>query len=138
VQVDSIKTRVESAYGVCNQRLKLKYDKLLSSFAFKFNLRHYILAGVVAGTGPTGRERPVMTTIAGGGGGPTGRTGCGYYIDINSNSSSSSSRSRNRNRNRNSSNNSRARDADMVGRCRLTVSKPVLNVESVYGFTIQH
>jgi hypothetical protein len=41
VQVDSIKTRVESAYGVCNQRLKLKYDKLLSTFAFKFNLRHY-------------------------------------------------------------------------------------------------
>jgi hypothetical protein len=41
VQADSIKTRVESAFGVCNQRLKLKYDKLLSSCAFKFNLRHY-------------------------------------------------------------------------------------------------
>jgi len=25
--------------------LKLKYDKLLSRFAFKFNLRHYILGG---------------------------------------------------------------------------------------------
>jgi hypothetical protein len=29
--------------GVCSQRLKLEYDKLLSSFAFKFNLRHYSL-----------------------------------------------------------------------------------------------
>jgi hypothetical protein len=42
VKLDSIKIRAESAYGVCNQRLRLKYDKLLSSFAFKFNLRHYI------------------------------------------------------------------------------------------------
>jgi hypothetical protein len=28
--------------------LKLKYDKLLSSFAFKFNLRHYTM-GLIAG-----------------------------------------------------------------------------------------
>ena len=41
VQVDSIKTRVESAPGVCNQRLKLKCDEPLSNFAFKFNLRLY-------------------------------------------------------------------------------------------------
>ena len=41
VQLDTIKTRVESAPGVCNQRLKLKHDELLSSFAFKFNLRRY-------------------------------------------------------------------------------------------------
>jgi hypothetical protein len=39
VQVDSIKIRVESAAWF--QHLKLKYDELLSSFAFKFNLRHY-------------------------------------------------------------------------------------------------
>jgi len=41
VQVDSIKPRVESSCGVYNLRLKLKYDILLSSFAFKFNLRRY-------------------------------------------------------------------------------------------------
>ena len=41
VQVDSIKTRVESAYGVCNQRLKVRYHKLLSAFAFNFNMRRY-------------------------------------------------------------------------------------------------
>jgi hypothetical protein len=41
VQADNITTRVESACGVCTQRLKLKYDKLLSSFAFKINLSHY-------------------------------------------------------------------------------------------------
>jgi len=39
--VDSIKTRVESTYGVCNQRLKLQYDEMLSNFAFNFNLRRY-------------------------------------------------------------------------------------------------
>jgi hypothetical protein len=39
VQVASIKTRVETAAWF--QRLKLKYDKMLSSFAFKFNLRRY-------------------------------------------------------------------------------------------------
>ena len=38
VQVGSIKTRVESAWF---QRLKLKHDVLLSSFAFKFKLRRY-------------------------------------------------------------------------------------------------
>jgi len=41
IQVDSIKPRVESAYGVCNQRLQLYYSTLLSMFAFKFNLRQY-------------------------------------------------------------------------------------------------
>jgi hypothetical protein len=43
VQVDSIKTRVESAPGVCNQRLKLKYDEPLSNVAFNFNVRRYTL-----------------------------------------------------------------------------------------------
>jgi len=41
VQVDSIKARVESACGVCNQRLKLQYDELLSNFSLKFNLRRF-------------------------------------------------------------------------------------------------
>ena len=41
MQLDSIKTRVESAYGVCNQRLKLEYDGPLSNYAFNFNLCHY-------------------------------------------------------------------------------------------------
>ena len=41
VQVVSIKPRIESAPGVCNQRLKLKCDEPLSDFAFSFNLRHY-------------------------------------------------------------------------------------------------
>ena len=43
-QVDTIKTRVESASCVCNQRLKLQYDERLSHFAFKFNLRRFIWA----------------------------------------------------------------------------------------------
>ena len=34
-----IKTRVETAYGVCNQRLKLERHKLISTLAFNFNLR---------------------------------------------------------------------------------------------------
>ena len=55
MQVDSIKTRVESgAYGVCNQRLKLLYDELLSNLAFRFNLRRYTMdpaAAAAAGRG---------------------------------------------------------------------------------------
>ena len=43
VQVVSIRTRVESAPGVCNQRLKLKCDEPLSNVAFNFNLRRYTL-----------------------------------------------------------------------------------------------
>jgi hypothetical protein len=43
VQVDSIKTRLESPPGVCNQRLRLKYDEPLSNVAFNFNVRHYTL-----------------------------------------------------------------------------------------------
>ena len=35
-----VQTRVESNWFPA-QRLKLKYDKLPSSFAYKFNLRHY-------------------------------------------------------------------------------------------------
>jgi hypothetical protein len=38
VQVDPIKTRVESVPG---QRLKLKCDDVLSNVAFNFNLRCY-------------------------------------------------------------------------------------------------
>ena len=41
VQVDSIKRRVESAPGVCNQRLKLKCDEPLSNVAFNINVRRY-------------------------------------------------------------------------------------------------
>ena len=41
MQADSINTRVESAYGVCNQCLKHKSDGPLSNFAFNFNLRCY-------------------------------------------------------------------------------------------------
>jgi len=41
VQVDGIKTRVESAPGVCNQRLKLKCDEPLSKVGCNFNLRRY-------------------------------------------------------------------------------------------------
>ena len=41
MQLDSIKTCVESAPGVCNQRLKVKCDEPLSNFAFNFNLRRY-------------------------------------------------------------------------------------------------
>jgi hypothetical protein len=39
VQVDSIKTRVESAYGACNLRLESTNDETLSTCAVKFNLR---------------------------------------------------------------------------------------------------
>jgi hypothetical protein len=35
------KPRDESAYGVCNQRLKPQYDEPLSSIAFKFSSRRY-------------------------------------------------------------------------------------------------
>jgi hypothetical protein len=41
VQVDGCKTRVDSAFGVCNQRLQLHYGETLSNFDFKFNLRRY-------------------------------------------------------------------------------------------------
>jgi len=41
VQVDPIKPMLKSP-GI--KRLKLKYDELLSSFAFKFNLRRYAVA----------------------------------------------------------------------------------------------
>ena len=42
MQVDSIKTRVESALF---QRLRLECDEPLSNVAFNFNLRRYTLAG---------------------------------------------------------------------------------------------
>ena len=43
MQVDSIKTRVESKAPLF-QRLKLKCDERLSKFAFKFNLRRFTKA----------------------------------------------------------------------------------------------
>ena len=36
-----MKTRFESAPGVCNQRLKLKCDEPLSDFPFNVNVRRY-------------------------------------------------------------------------------------------------
>jgi hypothetical protein len=42
VQVDPIKPSLK-APGI--KRLKLKYDKPLSNFAFKFNLRRYTMVG---------------------------------------------------------------------------------------------
>jgi hypothetical protein len=47
VQAHSIKTRVENAPGVCNQRSKLKRDEPLPNFAFNFNLRRYTEAAGV-------------------------------------------------------------------------------------------
>jgi hypothetical protein len=44
LQLATIKTRVESAPGVCNQRVKLKCDEPLSNLAFNFNVRHYTTA----------------------------------------------------------------------------------------------
>jgi len=38
------------------KRLKLKCDKLLSSFAFKFNLRRYNVVVVLNGAGTTATE----------------------------------------------------------------------------------
>jgi len=45
VQVNSLKTRVESPPGVCDQRSKLKCDELLSNDPFNFNVRRYTSAG---------------------------------------------------------------------------------------------
>ena len=39
--VETIKTRVQSAYGFCNQRLKLENDEPLSNFEFRIKLRRY-------------------------------------------------------------------------------------------------
>jgi hypothetical protein len=65
VQVDSIKTRVESAPGVCNQRLKLKCDEPLSNFAFNFNVRRYSWATSAS----TGSPPPSRTSSSRQGGG---------------------------------------------------------------------
>ena len=45
------KPRVESAYGVCNQRLKLQCDEPLSNVAFNFELRRYMAARTAAASG---------------------------------------------------------------------------------------
>jgi len=59
VQVDHIKPTLRPP-GTTRKRWKLEYDELFSSFAFKFNLRCYIMANHAAAA-PGGR---------GGGGGP--------------------------------------------------------------------
>ena len=41
MQLDIVKPRVQTAYGVCNQRLRLESHKLLPTFAFKLNLRRH-------------------------------------------------------------------------------------------------
>ena len=47
VQVDPIKP-TSKPVGTTRKRLKLKCDVLLSTSAFKFNLRRYTMAGTVA------------------------------------------------------------------------------------------
>jgi hypothetical protein len=54
VQVDSVKTRVESAWF---QRLRLKCDKPLSNVAFNFNLRRYSAVAAVEAQLATERGR---------------------------------------------------------------------------------
>ena len=54
MQVD---TRVESAPEGCNQRLKLNYDTLLLTFAFKFNGRPYITAALTVASAARGEPR---------------------------------------------------------------------------------
>ena len=39
VQIDRNRTRVESAVGICNQRLRLEYHEMLSTFTFNRKLR---------------------------------------------------------------------------------------------------
>jgi hypothetical protein len=60
VQLDPIKPKLKPPG---TKRLKLKRDILLSIFAFKFNLRHYIKA-VNAWLGPTGTVSPLHTAGA--------------------------------------------------------------------------
>ena len=50
MQVDPIKPTLKAPGS---KRLKLKYDELLSSFGFNFNLRHYTLGA----DGHTPKER---------------------------------------------------------------------------------
>ena len=53
MQVDHIKTILEPP---ATKRLKLKHDELLSSFAFKSNLRRYIM---VVAIGWTDKQLPL-------------------------------------------------------------------------------
>jgi hypothetical protein len=64
VQAYRIKTRLESAPGVCNQRLKLKCDEPLSNVDFKFNMRRYTKAAA-DGDGLYPRKR-LADCLAGG------------------------------------------------------------------------
>jgi hypothetical protein len=89
VQDDSIKTRVESAPGVCNQRSKLKRDEPLSNVAFNVNVRRYIKVGTVT----------IILEIPQSG--------------VNSNPVAGSE--------------TKQVNEDEVGRCRLTLTKTVLN-----------
>jgi len=63
LQLDGIKPRVESAYGVCNQRLKLKSHKLLSTFAFNFNLRRHTKAGSLKSSREVKKAGPTPTPL---------------------------------------------------------------------------
>jgi len=67
VQVDPIKPTLK-APGT--KRLKLEYYKLLSSFAFKFNLRRYSWGG---GASSTARWSPCPTSSTATGSPPWGR-----------------------------------------------------------------
>jgi len=49
--VPRVETRVESAWIYRSTRLKLRYDRQLSSFAFNFNLRRYALAQLLDASG---------------------------------------------------------------------------------------
>ena len=62
VQVDPNKPTLNAPK---TKRLKLTYDELLSSFAFKFNLRHYNLESDAAGANATDRNYWVHYRMAG-------------------------------------------------------------------------
>ena len=62
MQVDPIRPKLKVPG---TKRLKLKYDNLLSSFAFNFNLRRYILVvDIACGESCPGQERPALFVAA--------------------------------------------------------------------------
>ena len=64
MQLDGIKTRVESASGVCNQRLKLKCDEPFSNVAFNFNVRHYTSEEALAAAREEGHKAGALEMAA--------------------------------------------------------------------------
>jgi hypothetical protein len=58
LQVDSIKTRVESAYG---QRLNIQYDETLPNDASNVNLRRYNVGAASSLTTKTGLNRSLKS-----------------------------------------------------------------------------